>query len=147
MRSDASAVDRLARQSANYLRDLGDTTDFKFNAEIYLRDGFGSNPAFSGIVAVDEEEVVGYVLYHFGYDTDRALRLMYVVDLIVDEDRRNSGIGKALMLRAADIARDASAAELFWAVYKPNTSATKFYKRLGAELIDDLDFMRWSVHT
>lgn len=143
---DAAAVAQLMAESADYLRVLGDTaTDFKFTAETYLRDGFGSNPAFSGLVAVDEEEVVGHLLYHFGYDTDRAIRLLHVVDLMVRTSHRKHGIGKALMHRAAELAREAGAGELFWAVYKPNQLAAGFYEGLGAEYIEDLFFMRWPV--
>ncbi|MCI0387158.1 MAG: hypothetical protein MOB07_00070 [Acidobacteria bacterium] len=68
---DAEAVGRLAQQFADYLRSLGDTTDFKLNAQTYLRDGFGANPAFSGLVAELDGNIVGYLLYHSGYDTDK----------------------------------------------------------------------------
>ncbi len=37
---DATEIERLYAQSAAYLRTLGDTTDFQFNAQVYLRDGF-----------------------------------------------------------------------------------------------------------
>jgi GNAT superfamily N-acetyltransferase len=143
--SDAAAVAQLMAESAAYLRALGDTsTDFNFTAETYLRDGFGPNPAFSGLVAVDEGEVSGHLLYHFGYDTDRAIRLLHVVDLMVREGSRKQGIGKALMHRVAELAREAGASELFWAVYKPNQLAARFYEGLGAEYIEDLFFMRWN---
>ena len=37
---DANEVGALAEEFANYLRSLGDESDFRFNASIYLRDGF-----------------------------------------------------------------------------------------------------------
>ena len=144
---DAEAVGQLMAQSADYLRALGDTTDFKFTAETYRRDGFGPNPAFAGLVAVVEGEIAGHLLYHFGYDTDRAMRLLDVIDLMVRQDKRGQGIGKALMLRAAEICREASVSEMVWAVYKPNRSAAEFYERLGAEYIEDLYFMRWDLRS
>ncbi|MBE7472759.1 MAG: GNAT family N-acetyltransferase [Anaerolineae bacterium] len=143
--TDAEAVGQLMAESADYLRALGDTTDFRFTAETYVRDGFGPNPAFSGLVAEVDGEVVGHLLYHFGYDTDRAMRLLDVIDLMVRENRRGQGIGKALMFKAAEIGREAGASELVWAVYKPNKSAAEFYERLGAEYIEDLRFMRWNI--
>lgn len=142
---DAPSIGQLMAESAAYLRALGDTTDFKFTAETYLRDGFGPNSAFSGLVAVVDGEVVGHLLYHFGYDTDRAMRLLYVIDLMVRENRRSQGIGKALMLQAAKLGREAGVSELVWAVYKPNKLAAEFYERLGAEYIDDLYFMCWEI--
>lgn len=142
---DAGAIERLYAQSAAYLRALGDTTDFRFSAEIYLRDGFGPDPAFAGIVASDAGVLVGYLLYTFGYDTDRAIRYLFVIDLLVDEGRRGGGIGRALMERAAAICRDRGGAELFWAVYQANAAAIAFYERLGARKLADVDFMSMSA--
>src|SRR5689334_20387921 len=93
---DADRVGELAREFADYLRSLGDTTDFHFTSESYLRDGFGSNPAFSGLVAELDGNVIGYLLYHFGYDSDRAARNLHIADLYVDVRSRHQGVGRAL---------------------------------------------------
>src|SRR5215510_14124695 len=138
---DAEAVGRLAEQFADYLRSLGDTTDFKLNAQTYLRDGFGTNPAFSGLVAEQEGNIVGYLLYHFGYDSDSAVRILHVVDLYVNESVRRLGIGRALMSAAAKLSRDAGGTELFWSVYVHNKVAASFYERLGSRYTKDLLFM------
>jgi GNAT superfamily N-acetyltransferase len=140
--SDAQSIGNLARQFASYLRSLGDLSDFKLTAHAYLRDGFGTKPAFAGLVAEDQGKVIGYLLYHFGYDSDRASRNMHVVDLFVDRAARNRGVGKALMARAASIARETSAEEMIWSVYQPNVIASTFYERLGAQRITDVFFMK-----
>lgn len=142
---DADAIARLYGQFADYLRSLGDSTDFRFDAASYLRDGFGPNPAFAGLVAEVADQVVGYLLYHFGYDTDRAIRVLHVIDLFVDPAARGQGIGKALMYSAAQLCRAGGGSELFWAVYKPNKLAADFYQRLGARYVEDLDYMVWAV--
>ena len=142
---DADEMARLHAQSAAYLRALGDDTDFQFNAQRYRQDGFGDNPAFSGFCAVLGHHLIGYLLYNWVYDTDRALRYLFVIDLLVDEAWRQSGIGKALMNHAATVCREAGGAELFWAVYDKNEMAFAFYNRLGAETIKDLRFMRLKV--
>lgn len=126
MAADAQIIGELARQFADYLRSLGDMTDFQFNAETYLRDGFGPNPAFAGIVAEANGEVAGYLLYHFGYDVDRALRLLHVIDLYVRPEVRGRGVGRALMDEAARLCREGGGRELCWAVYRPNILATQF---------------------
>ncbi|HEU0172843.1 MAG TPA: GNAT family N-acetyltransferase [Blastocatellia bacterium] len=138
---DAQSVGKLAQQFADYLRSLGDTTDFKLNAQAYLRDGFGTNPAFSGLVAEQDDDIVGYLLYHFGYDTDNAMRILHVVDLYVDEIVRRQGVGKALMSAAAKLSRDAGGMQLFWSVYVNNKMAASFYESLGARYTKDLLFM------
>ena len=140
--SDARSIGNLARQFASHLRELGDLTDFKLTANAYLRDGFGTKAAFAGLVAEDDGKVIGYLLYHFGYDSDRAARNMHIVDLYVDCAARNQFIGEALMARAASIAREESAEEMIWSVYQSNTIAATFYEKLGAHRITDVFFMK-----
>jgi ribosomal protein S18 acetylase RimI-like enzyme len=144
-RDDAEAIGELARQFADYLHGLGDQTEFGLNAETYLRDGFGASPAFSGLVAELNGNVVGYLLYYFGYDSDHAHRIMHVCDLYVQESARRHGAGRALMLTAANLCREAGGRELLWTVYKPNKLAFAFYERLGAKYVKELEFMYWPV--
>lgn len=143
--SDAQSIGNLAGQFASYLRELGDLTEFKLTSQAYLRDGFGINPAFAGLVAENHGKVIGYLLYHFGYDSDRAARNMHVADLYVERAARNQGVGRALMAKAANIAREASADEMIWSVYQSNTIAGRFYKKLGAQRITDIFFMKLSA--
>jgi ribosomal protein S18 acetylase RimI-like enzyme len=144
-REDAEVVGALAQQFAGYLHGLGDPTDFRLNAETYLRDGFGANPAFSGLVAEADGQVLGYLLYHFGYDSDHAERLMFVCDLYVHESVRRRGAGRALMQAAANICREAGGGGLFWSVYSHNRLAFTFYESLGAHDVKNLHFMYWPV--
>lgn len=144
-REDAAAVERLYAQSAAHLRSVGDRTDFRFNAEIYRRDGFGERPAFSGIVAVLDGEPVGHLLYTLGYDTDGAARFLFVIDLAVDEQARGRGIGRALMEQARALCRDAGGGLMFWSVYRNNQLALDFYRGLGAEAITEGVFMTLPV--
>ena len=139
---DAGEIGELARQFAEYLRGLGDQTEFKLNAETYLRDGFGKQPAFSGLVAEDGGKVIGYLLYHLGYDSDAAARNLQVVDLYVEQKARRKRAGRALMAAAAEIAVKAEAKELVWSVYNLNSLAASFYEKLGAERITEVFFMK-----
>jgi ribosomal protein S18 acetylase RimI-like enzyme len=138
---DADRIGQLAQQFAAYLRALGDTAAFQFDAQAYLRDGFGPAPAFSGIVAESGGFVIGYLLYHPGYDTDHAIRLLHIVDLYVEEGFRGRGAGRALMERVATIGQQEGAKGLLWSVYSPNLAAAEFYQRLGARYVRGLDLM------
>ena len=139
---DAEAVGELAKEFAEYLRALGDPSDLPFDAGTYLQDGFGPNPAFSGLVAESDGEILGYLLYYPGYDVDNATRILHIVDLYVTERRRCRGIGRALMEEAAAICRRLGGTQLFWSVYVRNESAFVFYESLGARYTRDLRFMR-----
>jgi len=143
---DAFSIGALAAQFANYLRELGDTSEFRLTAEAYLRDGFGANPAFAGLAAEENGQVIGYLLYFFGYDSDRAERTLDIADLYVEQTKRNQGVGKALITQAAKIAREIGAEQMVWAVFRPNDLATKFYEGVGAQRIDDIFLMRLNAH-
>ncbi|MFC1920690.1 GNAT family N-acetyltransferase [Chloroflexota bacterium] len=142
---DAKAIIQLSVEFDNYLRQLGDTNTVIFNEDIYIRDGFGANAAFSGIVAETDGEVIGYLLYHHGYDFDHGGRVVYLVDLYVRETARRKGTGRALMEASADICRKAGGNELVWAVYNPNKQSSAFYESLGAQYIKDMSYMHWKV--
>lgn len=143
---DAEAISRLASEFHAYLNALGDPTKFHFNAETYLRDGFGPNPAFVALVAESNNEAVGYLILDFGYDTDRSRRLAYVNDLFVTEACRGHGVGNALMSRAAEAALERGADALWWGVYERNHSAIRFYEKLGAKYVQGIQFMSIAVN-
>jgi ribosomal protein S18 acetylase RimI-like enzyme len=138
---DAESVGRMAAAFADYLRGLGDETDFRFDAEAFRRDGFGPDPAFAGLIAEQDGKAIGYLHYCLGYDADAAERVIHVIDLWVEPKARGLGAGRALMQEAARISREKNATLLFWTVYKPNRLAAGFYERLGARYLRDLDFM------
>lgn len=142
---DAPEIERLYAQSAAHLRARGDVGPFLFNAEVFRRDGFGARPAFEGVVVAEPDRLAGYLLYTFGYDTDRALRYLFVIDLLVDEARRGQGLGRALMQAAMTVCRAHGGAELFWAVATVNAEALAFYTHLGAQPVSGLQYMTLSI--
>ena len=142
---DAEAIGRLAGEFHAYLRSLGDMAEFDFGAAAYLRDGFGDDPAFAGLVAELDSVVIGYLLYHFGYDTDHGQRLVHVIDIYVTEQFQRHGTGEALMQQVAEIGRSRRAELLIWSVYRPNVIAKDFYEKLGAKYLNGLDFMSLSI--
>ena len=143
--ADASAIERLAGEFANYLHGLGDPTVFHFNATACLRDGFGKQPHFGILLAEQGDQTIGYLLYHFGYDTDLAAPNLHIQDLCVASEDRGRGVGRALMAAAARLGREAGAAEMVWAVLHQNTAAFAFYEKLGAKRITNVAFLKLSV--
>ena len=139
--NDAKDIGSLAEEFYEYLRSLGDPTNFQFNAETFLRDGFGDNPAFKGLVAEENDMVVGYLLYHSGYDTDLAIRVLYIADLYVRPNSRRRGIGRALMERVSEICIEEGGKSLLWSVYLPNHPAFRFYEQIGAYHNKEMEIM------
>ena len=140
--ADTEAIAGLSAEFVEYLTDLGDPAPRGMSADEIRRDGFGSDPAFRGIVAEAERRVIGYLLHHPGYDIDRGGRIWYVIDLFVTASARRNGVGRALMARAHRMCQEAGGRALVWTVYPPNAVAVRFYRQLGATISDDR-LMTW----
>ena len=143
--ADADAVCDMSLNFRRYLEALGDTDDYRFNRARYLADGFGADPAFGGFLAALNGEAVGYLLHCPSYNSDLACRELMVIDLWVEPAGRRHGVGKALMQAAGDLARQHGATRLIWSVFKPNRLAYDFYRRIGGEMIEELDWMTLPV--
>ena len=142
VREDANSVEGLEREFSNHLRSLGIPGESSFNAEAYLRDGFGPDPAFAGLVADTGSELLGYLLYHLGYEVEDAARILYVIDLYVRHDSRRLGVGRALMEEAVRVCRQLGGSQVCWSVYESNALAFGFYESIGASYTKDERFMR-----
>jgi ribosomal protein S18 acetylase RimI-like enzyme len=57
----------------------------------------------------------------------------WIEDVVVDESARGRGIGEALTMRAADIARDAGARSVELTSRPTREAANRLYRRLGFE--------------
>ncbi len=148
--ADAGAVCTMSRTFNAYLRSIGDTDPYAFGEEHYLADGFGADPAFGGFIAEQtvpggKARPLGYLLHCPSYNVDLALRELAVIDLWIEPESRGLGIGRRLMTAAGDLARTRGAKRLIWAVLRQNRLAYDFYRRLGAETIEDLDWMALPV--
>jgi GNAT superfamily N-acetyltransferase len=138
--SDASGIEWLFREFVAHLRSIGDQNDYRFSAEQYLDDGFGSEPAFRGLVAEEASELIGYVLYSRSYEGDY-VRGLYIVDLYVRNDSRGKGIGKLLMKAVREVALAEGITRLSWSVHKNNLGALRFYESIGAQYALDTHVM------
>lgn len=142
--SDAAAIEAMFLEFVAELRAIGDTTPYSFGAEQYLRDGFGLDPAFRGLIAEDASGAAGYLLFAKTYEDDY-VRGLHMVDLFVRRASRGKGVARMLMAAVADVARAEGAVRLTWAVYKGNARARRFYEKLGATTEGDADVMSLEV--
>ena len=99
--------------------------------EELLRDGFGENPAYHAIVAEWEGEVKGMAVYYYSYSTWKG-RSIYVDDIVVSENARGKGLGKALLDKLVAIAKEENVGKLHWQVLDWNKPAIDFYSKYKA---------------
>lgn len=107
------------------------------NAEAIARDGFGPRPKFRALIAELDGQVAGYALFFEFYSTFQGRTGLFLDDIFVRPQFRKKGIGQALLAHVARIAWEEGYFCVRWEVLDWNTPAIEFYKRLGAEFLDE----------
>ncbi|HUO82126.1 MAG TPA: GNAT family N-acetyltransferase [Gammaproteobacteria bacterium] len=111
--------------------------------ETQLRETlFGDTPRAEVLIATLAGEPAGFALYFHNYSTFLGRPGLYLEDLYVREQARDRGIGRRLLARLALIARQRGCRRLEWWVLDWNEPAIRFYKRLGAEPMQDFTVYR-----
>jgi GNAT superfamily N-acetyltransferase len=105
--------------------------------EDLLRDGFGPLPRFHCVIADWDGAPAGFALYFFNYSTWKGRAGIFLEDIFVWPQYRRKGIGKALLLRLAQIAVAENCGRYEWLVLDWNTPAIEFYEALGAKLMKE----------
>jgi GNAT superfamily N-acetyltransferase len=102
--------------------------------EHFVEMGFGKNPVWQALVAVDPfEKIIGISLCYMRYSTWKGL-ILYLEDLIVTESARGKGIGKMLFDSTVEEGRKLGACGIMWQVLEWNEPAINFYKKYGAKI-------------
>ena len=139
--ADVPQILAFVRALATYEREPDAVTATE---EDLLRDGFGSNPYYSCLIAELDSQPAGFALYFFNYSTWVGRPGLYLEDLFVQPEFRGLGIGKALLQRVAAIAVETHCPRLQWEVLDWNTPAIEFYRAMGAEFLDEWRNVRLS---
>jgi len=106
-----------------------------------LRRTLFGNTRFAEVILAEEDGApAGFAPFFHNYSTFLAAPGIYLEDLFVKPELRGRGIGKALLVRLAQIARERGCGRLEWAVLDWNEPSIKFYKALGAKPMDE-----WTV--
>jgi ribosomal protein S18 acetylase RimI-like enzyme len=101
-----------------------------------IKSAFSENPWVYIFVAKIDTKVVGMALYYYGFSAWKG-RSLHLEDLIVNENYRKLGIGKALMNQVLQIAKTEKVERMSWEVLDWNEPAIKFYESLGAVFYKD----------
>jgi GNAT superfamily N-acetyltransferase len=101
---------------------------------------FGPRPYAECVIAWAGEVAAGFALYFHNYSTFAGRPGLYLEDLFVRPEFRGQGYGEALLRHLARTAVDRGCARFEWAVLDWNQRAIDFYRKLGAEAMD-----QWTV--
>lgn len=115
--------------------------DQVLNNEEYIRETFfGARVYAEAKIAYWEEAAAGMVIFFHNYSTFLGRPGLYIEDLFVREEFRGRGIGKALFLECARLARERNCGRMEWVVLNWNP-AQDFYKKMGAYPLQE-----WSTY-
>jgi GNAT superfamily N-acetyltransferase len=135
--ADLSIILSLIRELAEYER----APDAVVATETGLREVlFGNKPSAEVLLGLEEGEPVGFAVYFFNFSTWLGRPGLYLEDLFVRPEKRGKGYGRAFLERLAQIAKGRDCGRMEWAVLDWNEPAIQFYRKLGAEPMDE-----WTV--
>lgn len=108
----------------------------------FEESGFGPNPVWWAFVAETPSTpstpstISAFALYYIRYSTWKG-QVMYLEDLLVTELSRRKGIGKLLIERLIEEAKEKRFKRIVWQVLDWNQPAIDFYKTFGAKFDDE----------
>ena len=148
---DCPAMLELIRELAVYEKAPDEVT---VDPKHFEESGFGPNPVWWAFVAEVQTSdsqpstlnsklstlnsqpstlnpLIAFALYYIRYSTWKG-QVMYLEDLLVTESMRGNGIGKMLLDRLIEEAREKGFKKVVWQVLDWNEPAINFYKKYNA---------------
>jgi GNAT superfamily N-acetyltransferase len=110
--------------------------------EHFVESGFGENPVYWAFVAEENEIILGFALYYVRYSTWKG-QAMYLEDILVTEAASGKGLGKLLMDKLIEEAKEKEYTRIIWQVLEWNEPAINFYKKYKASF--DAEWVNCSI--
>ena len=135
--ADVPGLLEMIRELANFerLEVVATTTS--------LHDSlFGPKPVVSALVAHAGDELAGYALYFFTFSSFLGRAGIWLEDLYVRPRFRHQGIGRGLIEAVAQVGAERNCGRFEWSALDWNQNALEFYKKLGAQALDDWVILR-----
>jgi len=139
VKDDCVRLLQLVQELAEYERAPNEVT---VTLSHFEESGFGKSPVWWAFVVEVDGSIVGFALYYIRYSTWKGQR-MYLEDILVTNEWRGKGIGKLLMDRLIQEAKDKGWNAMIWQVLEWNEPAINFYKKYKANF--DPEWMNVSI--
>jgi GNAT superfamily N-acetyltransferase len=137
--ADLPIILQLVRDLATYERAPNEVTATEEQLRNVL---FGARPVAEVRLAFEAETAIGFAVFFHNFSTWLGRPGLYLEDLFVKPDARGKGYGRALLVDLAKIARARGCGRMEWAVLNWNEPAIQFYKKIGAQPLDEWQIFR-----
>lgn len=136
-------IDEIARLFDLYRQFYQCRSDIELSRN-FIGDRLKHNESTIFIALDDDSKARGFVQLYASFCSIDACRILILHDLYVDADLRNQGVGKLLMDRATQYARDTGVGRIDLLTDKTNYAGQALYEKLGYEKTMQ-DFFAYSL--
>jgi GNAT superfamily N-acetyltransferase len=102
---------------------------------------FGERPVAEVVIGEHRGDAAGFALFFHSFSTFLGKPGIYLEDLYVRPEFRRAGMGRALLVHLARVARERLCGRLEWSVLDWNEPAIGFYRGIGASPVSG-----WTVY-
>ena len=103
---------------------------------------FGERRMAEALLGYLEDDPAGFALFFHTFSTFLGRPGIYLEDLYVRPEFRGAGVGRALLVHLAKLARERGCGRLEWSVLDWNEAAIGFYRGIGASPVSG----GWTVY-
>jgi GNAT superfamily N-acetyltransferase len=116
--------------------------EMQISADLLRTALFGERPVAAALLARAGDAVAGYAIYYRTFSTFVGRPGVFLEDVYVRPEFRQRGLGRALLEAVAKTSVELGGGRLEWNALDWNENALRFYRGLGARVMDDWVLLR-----
>ncbi len=131
--ADVPLILSLIKELAEYERLFHEVSA----TEDVLRESlFGERQGAEALIGYHERAPAGFALFFHNFSTFLGRPGIYLEDLYVRSEFRGKGVGRAMLVYLAKLAKERNCGRLEWSVLDWNEPAISLYRSIGAAPMD-----------